>query len=75
MKKIRKLINIDPEAKNRLEDIKKEIKDNGGEISITRLIEDSIRIFILYYGKHAIEKYSPSYQLEPECCKHDNCNK
>jgi|GEM_PF-1866612 hypothetical protein len=64
--KHQKLIYLDPEEKEGLENILKEIEANGGQISMIRLIRDSIRVFIEYYANQAIFKYSPIYSQKDE---------
>ena len=64
--KHQKLIYLDPEEKEGLENILKEIEANGGQISKIRLIRDSIRVFIEYYANQAIFKYSPIYSQKDE---------
>lgn len=60
--KYQKLINLNEEEKIGLENIIKEIKKNGGNVSMMRLIEDSIKVFIELYGQEAVQKYSPVYK-------------
>ena len=64
--KHQKLIYLDPEEKEGLENILKEIEANGGQISKIRLIRDSIRVFIEYYANQAIFKYSLIYSQKDE---------
>jgi hypothetical protein len=56
-----KLLYLETEQKNALEDIKKKVKKNGGKVSVMRLIQDAIKIFVEHYRYEAIEKYSSSY--------------
>lgn len=49
------------EQKEALNEIKKEIVSNGGSVSIMRLMQDSIEIFIQHYSEEAIERYSSCY--------------
>jgi len=61
------LIYLDPEEKEGLENILKEIEANGGQISMIRLIRDSIRVFIEFYADQAIYRYSPIYSQKEDC--------
>jgi hypothetical protein len=56
-----KLINLKLKQKNELDSIQKQIKENGGDVSIMELIDDAIQIFIDKYGDEAVKRYSPSY--------------
>ncbi|MDO5835380.1 MAG: hypothetical protein Q4P17_02635 [Methanobacterium sp.] len=57
----KKLVHLRPEQKEALDNIKEEISFNGGYVSVMRLINDSIQIFIDHYGEEAVERYSPMY--------------
>jgi hypothetical protein len=56
-----KLLYLETEQKNALEGIQKKLKMNNGQVSVMRLIKDSINIFLDYYQDEAIEKYSGNY--------------
>lgn len=60
--KYQKLINLNDEEKIGLENVIKEIKKKGGNVSMMRLINDAIKIFIDHYSQDAVEKYSPVYK-------------
>jgi len=60
--KYQKLINLDPDEKEGLDEIIKKIRERGGMVSMMRLIEDAIMIFIDHYGQQAVEKYSRIYK-------------
>lgn len=57
----KKLVNLKPEHKEALDEIQEIVNQNGSHVSITRLIQDSIEIFIDHYKNAAIERYSPDY--------------
>lgn len=57
----KKLIYLRMEQKEALDEIQKSIDENGGSVSIMRLMQDSIQIFIQHYSEEAIERYSPFY--------------
>lgn len=57
----KKLIYLKMEQKSALDEIQNEILANGGSVSIMRLMQDSIHIFIQHYRDEAIERYSPAY--------------
>lgn len=61
-----KLILLTTEQKEKLESIKRNVKNNGGSVSANQLIRDSLHIFLESYQKTAIKKYSPYYELEEE---------
>ena len=65
--KHQKLIYLDSEEKEALENILKEIEANGGQLSMVRLIRDSFRVFIEFYADQAVIKYSPIYSNKEEC--------
>ena len=44
-----KLLYLKTEQKTALEDVKEKIKMNNGQVSVMRLIQDSISIFLDYY--------------------------
>ena len=67
---IRKVIRLKSEQINELEELEKEINANGGEINITKLVRDSVTIFLKYFKSEAIQKYSGNYELKMEE-KHD----
>lgn len=58
----KKLLYITEEQKIDLERIKTQVKENGGTVSVMRLMQDSIQIFLDYYQEDAIQKYSPIYK-------------
>jgi len=53
-----KLVNIKNEQKESLEAIRKQINENGEDVSLMALISDAIDIFIDQYGDAAIKRYS-----------------
>lgn len=57
----KKLIYLRLEQKEALDEIQKEIEENGGQVSLVRLIQDSIQIFIQHYKNDAIKRYSHLY--------------
>ena len=58
----KKLLYITEEQKMDLERVKTQVKENGGTVSVMRLMQDSIQIFLDYYKEDAIQKYSPIYK-------------
>lgn len=58
----KKLIFIKPEQKEALDEITDTINRNGGYVSVMRLVQDSIQIFIDHYKNDAISKYSSTYE-------------
>jgi len=58
----KKLLYITEEQKKDLERVKTQVKENGGSVSVMRLMQDSIQIFLDYYQEEAIQKYSPIYK-------------
>ncbi len=58
----KKLLYITEEQKKDLERVKTQVKENGGSVSVMRLMQDSIQIFLDYYQEEAIKKYSPIYK-------------
>ena len=63
----KKLINLKVNQKKGLEEIQKQVSENQGNVSLMVLIVDAIDIFINFYSKVAVEKYSPLYKtLEGE---------
>jgi len=42
----KKVLYISEAQKNALENIKTEVKDNGGKVSVMRLMQDGISIFL-----------------------------
>jgi hypothetical protein len=58
----KKLLYITEEQKIDLERVKTQVKENGGTVSVMRLMQDSIQIFLDYYQEDAIRKYSPIYK-------------
>jgi len=57
----KKLVHMKIEQKEALDEIQEIVNENGSHVSITRLIQDSIQIFIDHYKNAAIERYSPAY--------------
>lgn len=57
----KKLVQIKPEQKEALDEIQEIVNENGSHVSITRLIQDSIQIFVDNYRDEAINRYSPDY--------------
>lgn len=60
----KKLIYLKPEQKEALNDIKDIIDKNGGCVSMMRLIQDSVQIFIDHYKNEAISRYSSTYKKQ-----------
>jgi len=58
----KKLLYLTEEQNIGLKRVKKEVKENGGTVSVMRLMQDSIQIFLDYYQEDAIRKYSPIYK-------------
>ena len=58
----KKLLYITEEQKIDLERVKTQVKENGGSVSVMRLMQDSIQIFLDHYQEDAIRKYSPIYK-------------
>ena len=58
----KKLLYITEEQKIDLERVKTQVKENGGSVSVMRLMQDSIQIFLDNYQEDAIRKYSPIYK-------------
>lgn len=56
-----KLVNLKIKQKKELDNIQKQINENGGNVSIMELIDDAIQIFIDKYSDDAVKRYSPSY--------------
>lgn len=56
-----KLVNLKIKQKKELDNIQKQINENGGNVSIMELIDDAIQIFIDKYSDEAVKRYSPSY--------------
>jgi predicted lactoylglutathione lyase len=56
-----KLILLTASQREQLEDIQKNVKENGGNVSANQLIRDGIQIFIENYQEAAIRKYSSFY--------------
>jgi hypothetical protein len=63
---VKKIIRLKPEQMKMLTELEKEINANGGEINTTKLIRDSINIFLEYFRDEAIEKYSGKYEFKME---------
>lgn len=63
---VKKIIRLKPEIMNELKALEDEINANSGEINTTKLIRDSIGIFLKYYKAEAIEKYSGNYKIKKE---------
>jgi len=53
-----KLVNLETDQKNELDEIQRQIIENGGNVSLMALIIDAIDIFINQYGDAAIKQYS-----------------
>ena len=64
---LKKLLYLTSEQKLYSDEIKNEIEKNGKKISCMRLLQDSIDIFIEYYSKEAIKKYSSNYPKKLIC--------
>lgn len=59
-----KLIPLRDEVSDELEEIQRQVKEHGGNISITRLMQDAIQIYVDFYQQQAVEKYSPVYKVQ-----------
>lgn len=57
----KKIVNLKTEQKDALNEIQQTVKENGGYVSIMRLTQDSIQIFIDHYRDEAINRYSPAF--------------
>jgi hypothetical protein len=64
--KYQKLVTLNFEEKRGLENVLREIKGKGGNISMMKLIRDSINIFLEFYTTEAVKKYSPSNYRKKE---------
>lgn len=63
----KKLVNIKEEQKNELDEIRKQINENGGNVTVMDLINDAIGIFVDQYRDVAVLRYSPAfYKKEDE---------
>ena len=58
----KKTLFLSSKQKGKLEAIQRQVKENGGSISVMRLMQDAITIFLEHYKDEAIEKYSPNYK-------------
>ena len=58
----KKLLYLTEEQVARLKEIKTQVNENGGTVSVMRLMQDSIQIFLDHYKEDAIQKYSPIYE-------------
>lgn len=59
-----KIVQLRDEVSDRLDEIKDEVTNRGGSVSITRLIRDAIEVYVRFYRDQAVEKYSPIYKVE-----------
>lgn len=53
-----KLLNITKKEKEKLDKIKKEVANEGGEVSINQLLRDGIEL-LDNYKKEIVERYTP----------------
>ncbi|KAF5046720.1 hypothetical protein DSECCO2_467870 [anaerobic digester metagenome] len=53
-----KLLNISKNEKEKLEEIKKEVSEVGGDVSLSQLIRDGIAL-LYNYKKEIVERYKP----------------
>ena len=56
---ISKLIYIDEDQKHRLQEIKNEVLETGGDISLNQLIRDSIDLLVYSYKEEIVKHYTP----------------
>ena len=54
-----KLLHMSSKQKERLEEIKNEISEAGGNVSLNEIIRDSVNLVISMYRKELIEQYTP----------------
>jgi hypothetical protein len=59
--KFKKLVNLKTDQKDGLDDIQRQVNENGGNVSLMTLINDSIDVFIDSYSDAAIKRYSNTY--------------
>ena len=53
-----KLVLLTMSQREKLEDIQRIVKNNGGNVSANQLIRDSLEIFLENYEDIAVKKYS-----------------
>jgi len=58
----KKLIYLKQGQKEALDELQKKINENGGNVSIMRLINDAVNIFLNNYYEDAIEIYTRTYR-------------
>lgn len=58
-----KIVEINDELSDRLDEIKEEVENRGGSVSRSRLIRDALEVFVGFYFDQAVEKYSPVYKI------------
>lgn len=56
-----KLVLLTVSQREKLEDIQRIVKNNGGNVSANQLIRDSLDIFLDNYDDIAVKKYSSSF--------------
>lgn len=56
---ISKLIYISNDQKQRLQEIKNEVTETGGDTSLNKLIRDSIDLLIYSYKEEIVKHYEP----------------
>lgn len=61
-----KLVQLRPEICTELDELQAKIDENGGSVSISRLIQDAVIVYIKYYSEQAVQKYSPYYDFETD---------
>lgn len=59
MQKEAKLVHITVEQKQKLIDIQKAVSGNGGTVSVSQLIRDSIDLMVAYYHTDIVNRYVP----------------
>jgi len=58
----KKVLYITEEQKKELDGIKNEIKERGGTVTVMRLMQDGISVFLDKYRDQAVAKYIPVYE-------------
>lgn len=56
---ISKLIYISDDQKHRLQEIKNEVSETGGDTSLNQLIRDSIDLLVYSYKEEIVKHYTP----------------
>lgn len=59
MQKEAKLVHITVEQKQKLIGIQEAVSGNGGTVSVSQLIRDSIDLMVAYYHTDIVNRYMP----------------